>query len=152
MKFSEEITQGNLLSLIIEKCVRYADHDPANTNDIRNAALCLLTEIWLTFTNFIDQNDNFVNSVQHVYKKNIRDRNIGVRMVTIAHMFRLLDKFGMEKNGSAPALFKTLIFSLVEAPQDQTIRELFLVNFTYLFDDIKNIPVGLLIDPFVKSN
>jgi hypothetical protein len=50
-------------------------------------------------------------------------------MVTIAHMFRLLDKFADEKNGSAPSLFKTLIFSLVESPQDQTVRELFLINF-----------------------
>jgi len=73
-------------------------------------------------------------------------------MVTTALMFRLLDKFAGEKNGSAPSLFKTLIFSLVESPHDQTIRELFLINFSTLFDQYKTIPVGLLIDPFVKSN
>lgn len=116
IKYSNEITQGNLLSLIIEKCVRYSDYDPSNTNEIRNAAISLLTEIWLSYTNFIDMNENFLNSVQHVYKKNVRDRNIGVRMVTVAHMFRLLDKFADEKNQSAPSLFKTLIFSLVESP------------------------------------
>ena len=83
----------------------------------------------MLYTAFIDQNDNFLNSIQHVYKKNVRDKSIGVRLVTIVHMFKLLDKFSVEKNASAPALFKTLIFSLVESPQEQTVRELLLVNF-----------------------
>lgn len=129
LKYSAEIVEGNLLSLIIEKCVRYADQDPSNTNDIRNAALSLLTEVWLSYTSFVDGNENFLNSVQHVYKKNVRDRSSAVRMVTIAHIFKLLDKLADEKNASAPALFKALIFSLVESPDEQTTREMFLVNF-----------------------
>lgn len=44
-------------------------------------------------------------------------------------MFKLLDKFSAEKNQAAPSLYKTLIFSLVENPEDQTTRELFLTNF-----------------------
>ena len=67
-------------------------------------------------------------------------------------MFKLLDKFSAEKNQSAPAIYKTLIFSLVESPQDQTTRELFLTNFQELFQNMKSIPIGLLIDPFVKAN
>lgn len=75
-----------------------------------------------------------------------------MRLVTATQMFKLLDKFSAEKNSSAPFLYKTLIFSLVESPQDQSSRELFLTNFQYLFENTKSIPVGLLIDPFVKSN
>jgi|TARA_B110000285_G_C15100268_1_gene604581 hypothetical protein len=67
-------------------------------------------------------------------------------------MFKLLDKFSAEKNPSAPAIYKALIFSLVESPVDQTVRELFLTNFQYLFSEVKQIPIGLLIDPLVKSN
>jgi len=67
-------------------------------------------------------------------------------------MFKLLDKFSAEKNPSAPAIYKALIFSLVESPIDQTVRELFLTNFQHLFTEVKQIPVGLLIDPLVKSN
>ena len=67
-------------------------------------------------------------------------------------MFKLLDKFSAEKNPSAPAIYKALIFSLVESLIDQTVRELFLTNFQYLFTEVKQIPVGLLIDPLVKSN
>jgi hypothetical protein len=152
MKYSTEMTQGNLLSLIIEKCVRFSDLDPSNTDSIRNAALSLLTEVWLVYTNFIDHNENFLNSVQHVYKKNVRDKSTGVRIVTIVHLFKLLDKFAFEKNPSAPALFKTIIFSLVESPQEQTAREVLLTNFAYLFENVKSIPIGLLVDPYIKAN
>jgi hypothetical protein len=75
-----------------------------------------------------------------------------VRVVAAVQMFKLLDKFSIDKNSAAPSIYKTLIFSLVESPQDQTVRELFLTNFAYLFKQVKSIPVGLLIDPFVKSN
>jgi hypothetical protein len=67
-------------------------------------------------------------------------------------MFKLLDKFSAEKNPSAPAILKSLVFSLVESPQDQTVRELYLTNFQYLFEQVKSIPVGLIVDPLVKSN
>jgi hypothetical protein len=33
-------------------------------------------------------------------------------------MFRLLDKFAEEKNPAAPAIYKALIFSLIENPGD----------------------------------
>ena len=115
--------------MIIEKCVRFTDQDPTNTNEIRIAALSLLTEVWLAYTSFIDKNDSFLNSIHHVYKKNVRDKCNSLRMVTVVHMFKLLDKLGAEKNPAAPQLYKALIFSLVESPQDQTIRELYLTNF-----------------------
>ena len=68
----------------------------------------------------------------------------------MAHMFKLLDKFAANKYVSAPTLFKALIFSLVENPNDQTVREMFLVNFSDLFNKFSSVPVGLLIDPLVK--
>ena len=69
-----------------------------------------------------------------MYKKNSRERIRSIRVVTIVSMFKLLDKFSAEKNPAAPSILKALIFSLVESPQDQTVRELFLTNFQYIFD------------------
>lgn len=67
-------------------------------------------------------------------------------------MFRLLDQFSAQKNPAAPTLYKALIFSLVESPQEQTTREFFLLNFQKLFESVRSIPVGLLLEPLVKSN
>lgn len=65
-------------------------------------------------------------------------------------MFKLLDKFSAEKYPAAPSLYKQLIFSLVESPHEPTVRELYLTNFQYLFESVKQIPVGLLLEPYVR--
>ena len=59
-----------------------------------------------------------MNSVNHVFKRNVRDNQRSVRLVTSTHMFRLLDKFSQDKNSAAPGLYKALIFALVENPED----------------------------------
>lgn len=152
LKYSNELQNGNLLSQLIEKCCSFADNEYQNSPQLRMSAISLLNEIWLNFSPYIDKNQHYVTPIQHVYNKNSRDQNQQVRIVTVTCMFKLLDKFSEEKNPSAPSIYKALIFSLVENPQDQTVRELFLTNFQYLFERVKQIPVGLLIDPLVKSN
>jgi len=66
-------------------------------------------------------------------------------------MFRLLDKFAEEKNVSAPALYKALIFSLIENPADFNLREHYLWNFQYLFENQQTIPLNLLLEPLIKQ-
>jgi hypothetical protein len=40
---------------LIEKGIRFADLDPANSYQVRVAALALLGEIWLSFSTHIDK-------------------------------------------------------------------------------------------------
>ena len=96
--------------------------------------MTLLSEIWISFTDFVDKKPDRVNFIQTVLKKCSRDRLRGLRIVTVSLMFRLLDKFADEKNSSAPALYKSLIFSLIENPSDIQIREHYFSNFSFLFD------------------
>jgi len=46
-----------MLSSLIEKTILFSDADPQNSPQVRIAALALLTEIWLTFPPYIEQND-----------------------------------------------------------------------------------------------
>ena len=62
-------------------------------------------------------------------KRATRDRHRPVKIVSVVLLFKLLDKFSEDKNAAAPAIFKTLIFSLVENPSDTTTRDLFYCNF-----------------------
>ena len=84
-------------------------------------------------------------------KRASRDKHKPLRMIALVVMFKLLDKFAEDKNSSAPAIYKTLIFSMVENPNDSVIRELYYINFTSLFDTHAAIPVNLLIDPLIKQ-
>ena len=74
--------------------------------------------------------DNLLNML----KRGARDKHRPIRTVSIALLFKLLDKFSEEKNNSAPTIYKTLIFSLVENPMDGTIRALYFTNFASLFE------------------
>jgi hypothetical protein len=65
-------------------------------------------------------------------------------------MFRLLDKFATEKNSSAPLLYKSLIFTMIESFRELTVREHYFNNFTLLFQSVPSVPIGLLIEPLIK--
>lgn len=67
-------------------------------------------------------------------KRGARDRHKPIRIVAVSLLFRLLDKFSEEKNPSAPTIYKTLIFSIVENPMDGTIRSLYYTNFAYIYE------------------
>lgn len=83
-------------------------------------------------------------------KRGARDKHRPIRTVSVSSLFRLLDKFSEEKNSSAPSIYKTLIFSLVENPNDSILRELYFINFMSLFEVNQTIPVGLLVEPLIK--
>lgn len=84
-------------------------------------------------------------------RKCSRDKSIAAKIVAISLMFRLLDKFAVEKNMSAPLIYKSLIFTMVESCHDPTLREHYLSNFTSLFRTVPSIPISLLIEPLLKQ-
>lgn len=87
----------------------------------------------------------------NMLKKALRDKHKPLKLIAIANMFKLLDIFGQMKAPAAPALYKALIFAIVENPSDSTIRELFFTNFVHLFDSQPGIPPNLLVEPLLKQ-
>lgn len=65
-------------------------------------------------------------------------------------MFRLLDKLATEKNSSAPLLYKSLIFTMIESSRELSVREHYFNNFSLLFRSVPSVPIGLLIEPLIK--
>jgi len=110
----------------VELCSREADNDGKRTNEDRIAALSILAEIWLTFTSFVDHHDEMSNTILFMLKRAVRERVKSIRLAASAFMFRLLDSFGETKNKAAPVIYKTLIFALVENPNDPTVRNFYL--------------------------
>ncbi len=132
-------------------CVRQADNDGKHSYDERIVALTLLCEIWMTYTDFIDTKGDLKETALGMLKRGARDRHRPVRLVSVILLFKVLDKFSELKNSAAPALYKSLIFSLIESPNESTTRELYLLNFSTLFETHPTIPVSLLMDPLIKQ-
>jgi hypothetical protein len=91
------------------------------------------------------------NTLLFMLKRAIRERAKSIRIASVAYLFKLLDKLSSTKNKSAPLIYKTLIFSLIENPNDPTIREMYFSNFKELFQSNPAVPIGLLAEPLIKQ-
>lgn len=73
-------------------CAREAENDGVHTNEERIAALSLMTEIWIHFTEFCGR-DERANTIIYMLKRACREQNLSIRSATAGMLFRLLDKF-----------------------------------------------------------
>jgi hypothetical protein len=113
-------------------------------------AISLLAEIWLLFTDYIDEKEEVTNTLIFVFKRTVSERTKSIRILSIAYLFKVLEKLINLKKKAALTLYRTLIFSLVESPFDPTIRELYLNNFTDLYNSNPKIPIEWLTEPLLK--
>lgn len=134
----------------MEISAREAENDGQKLPENRISALTQLSEIWLSFTPYIDSREAMSTTIMFVMKRAVRDRSRILRIASIVQLFRILDTFSKTRNSAAPQIYKTLIFSLVESPTDPTVRELIYANFKDLFQSNRAIPIALLIDPLFK--
>jgi len=140
-----------ILQYWLDSSCRNSDNDGRHTNDERAVALNLLSEIWLSFPNIVEEKEELANHVMTMLKRGTRDKNITMQIFSLSHLFKLLETFAAQKNAHAPIIYKALTFSLVENHQFVQIREFILQNFRMLFISQPNIPVGILIDPLVRQ-
>ena len=72
-------------------------------------------------------------------------------IVAIELMFRLLEQFAVSRNPSAPTVYKTLTFLLVEFYWETEVRELMLKKFNQIFRRLDTIPIAILCEPLLKQ-
>ena len=111
----------------------------------------MLAEIWLLFTDYVDEREEVTNTLIFVFKRTVSERNKTIRLISIAYLFKVLEKLIEMKKKAALTLYRTLIFSLVESPFDPTVRELYFANFTELFKLNPKMPIEWLMEPLVKQ-
>ena len=146
-----KIIRSGLLDFWIDLCSREAENDSKIQSGEKLIALAILSDIWLLFTEFVDSKDDMANTLLFVLKRAVRERNKSIRLTSIAYLFKILDKLSQQKNKSAPMIYKTLIFSLIENPNEPSIREMYLTNFKELFTTNKTIPIALLMEPYIRQ-
>lgn len=86
----------------------------------------------------------------NILKRAARDIKQTLAIVSIELMFRLLEQFAKTKHQSAPTLYKTLTFILVEFYWEVEIRDLMVRHFIYLYKKLDTIPVAILCEPLLK--
>jgi hypothetical protein len=109
-----------------------------------------VTELWINFNIYIEE-DEENHFLLNTLKKFTRDENKLVQYCAIGQLFRILSVFAKERNMFAPVIYKTLTFNLIEHHNDNKMKEFIMGNFSMIFKLIMSIPVGILVEPYIKQ-
>lgn len=129
----EKATESGLLDFWLDLCSREAENDAKIQSGEKVIAIALLAEMWLLFTDYIDEREEVTSSLVYVFKRTVSERIKSIRLSSIAYLFKVLEKLIAVKKKAALTVYRALIFSLVENPIDPTIREMYFANFASLF-------------------
>ena len=143
----ELLDDTDLLSRWIDVFSRMAE--TARGNSEKGIALNVLTELWILFPNKIEI--EVQKYIINILKRSTREKNIPLQLVSLSLLFHIFHKFALEKNPIAPAIYKSLTFSLMESHNNIQLRKHIMANFISLFEKVHNIPVGILMDPLIKQ-
>ena len=145
--FCDEFEKNNLKKFFLDYILEVS-RSP-NLNERIKSAL-FLAEILISFSiYFTSEEENY--RILSIFKSLYKDNNHLVQFTSICQLFRVLLVFSSERNTFVPIIYKTLIFCFIEYHHDLSIRELMLSNFSYLFKVLLSIPVGIMVEPYVKQ-
>ena len=145
--FCDEFEKNNLKKFFLDYILEVS-RSP-NLNE-RIKSCLFLSEILISFSiYFTSEEENY--RILSIFKTLYKDNNHLVQYASISQLFRVLLVFSSERNTFVPIIYKTLIFCFIEYHHDLSIRELMLSNFNYLFKAVLSIPVGIMVEPYVKQ-
>ena len=145
--FADEFEKNNLKGFFMEYILEVS-RSP-NVNE-RIKCVLFLAEIWINFSMYFNsEEENY--RILSIFKTLYKDKNHLVQFSSICQLFRVLLVFSSERNSFVPIIYKSLIFNFIEYHHDLSIRELMLSNFNHLFKVILSIPVGIMVEPYVKQ-
>ena len=145
--FSDEFERNNLKGFFLEYILEVSRS--YNINEKMKSVL-FLAEIWINFSMYFNSDEENYR-ILSIFKSLYKDSNHLVQYTSICQLFRVLLVFSSERNSFVPIIYKSLIFNFIEYHHDLSIRELMLSNFSYLFKMILSIPVGIMVEPYVKQ-
>ena len=145
--FADEFEKNNLKGFFLEYILEVS-RSP-NVNERIKTAL-FLAEIWINFSIYFNSDEENYR-ILSIFKSLYKDTNHLVQFTSICQLFRVLLVFSSERNSFVPIIYKSLIFNFIEYHHDLSIRELMLSNFNYLFKMILSIPIGIMVEPYVKQ-
>jgi hypothetical protein len=94
----DELMKSDLLSYWIDSALRLMDTQGLTSSEDRIIGLTFLSEVWFSFPAFVDSKTNVQNTLLMTLRKCSREKSVTARLIAISLMFRLLEKFAVEKN------------------------------------------------------
>ncbi len=103
------------------------------------------------FYYFYPIDESTANKTMSYFKNCIRSNALNVFSTAVAQTFNLMNRFGQIKNKYAPPLYKNIVFLFIELYDDIYKREFFLENFEKFFNSQQQIPIDILLEPYLSQ-
>ena len=146
----EDIENCGIVAYWAELSIKEAEAGIGKSNDSRAAGLSLLTRLVSTFNAKLEESETLLNSILGLINRTCRDDNRLLKFLSLGMMFYLFEFLTHFQSSYAPIVYRTLTFLLVETYSFIDIREYVQQNFANLFKNNTNIPITILIEPYIK--
>ena len=103
------------------------------------------------FFYFYPIEETTANKTISFFKTCIKGNSLNVFGSAVSQTFNLMDRFGQIKNKYAPPLYKNIVLIFLELYDDVYKREFFLENFEKFFNSQQQIPIDILLDPYLNQ-
>ena len=103
------------------------------------------------FYYFYPIDESTANKTISYFKNCIKSESLNIFGTAVAQIFNLMNRFGQIKNKYAPPLYKNIVLLFLEFYDDIYKREFFLENFEKFFNNQQQIPIDILLDPYLKQ-
>ena len=104
-----------------------------------------------TFYYFYPIEEDIINKILAYFKECIRNNVQNIFSTAIFQIFNLMERFGKIKNKYAPQLYKILVFLFLEEYDDELKREIILEGFEKFFNNNHEIPIDILLEPYLNQ-
>ena len=103
------------------------------------------------FYYFYPIDESTANKTISYFKNCIKSNSLNIFSTAVAQTFNLMNRFGQIKNKYAPPLYKNIVLLFLEFYDGIYKREFFLENFEKFFNSQQQIPIDILLDPYLKQ-
>ncbi len=125
-----------------------------NNNKIKPPIILnILTYIWIFHSSKISSNKSslILKYLKYYIRNTVSLNNLNINeMTSISNMFYLLDNLAKIKDQNGPIIYKSLVFLLLEEYNELPKREFLLNNFQNFFYYNLNVPIDILLNPYLK--
>ena len=148
---AEEISNSGVVAYWVEMGISEAEAGTGKNRDSRASGMCFLMSIIRCFYTTVEENENTMNSILGLINRTCRDESEGMKYMAIGMLFYLLDFLANKKSAFAPIVYRILTFLLVETYSINAMREFIQQNFVQIFNKNPGIPIGIILDPYIKK-
>ena len=130
----------SLQNLVFDICLK--DKEDISFN------LSLLAD---SFYYFYPLEEDIIKKILSYFKECIRSNVQNIFSTAIFQTFNMMERFGKVKNKYAPQLYKNLVFLFLEEYNNELKREIILEGFEKFFNNNHEIPIDILLEPYLNQ-